>query len=338
MAVLKWTGGASRRLCFFAAGFIVLCGVCWTMRASLPAQAEQRPIRWVDFRVSHAALKQAMEYDVRSRREAVRLDWVDLLAYAACKNGGRFQEARSKEIDRLAYRLRGGEPLEKAVRGLQHFAYYRAAYGAALSGLLGEYRIETPGGAKKTEKIIKTGYGLKAFSPIAAGYAFEHYDDFGHARTFGFRRKHLGHDLLGRVGTPIVAVEDGVVENLGWNIYGGWRVGIRSLDKKRYYYYAHLRKGRPYQKGLARGKSVRAGDVIGYMGMTGYSAKEDTNNIDVPHLHFGLQLIFDESDRDAPEIWIDAYPLVKLLQENRSVVAYDKAKKEHHRVYHFIEE
>lgn len=274
----------------------------------------------------------------RSRREAVHLDWVDLLAYAACKNGGRFSEARSKEIDRIAYRLRGGEPLEKAVEGLKHFAYYRAAYGAALGGLLGEYRIEAPDGTKQGGKTVKAGYGLKAFSPIAAGYAFEHYDDFGHARTFGFRRKHLGHDLLGRVGTPVVAVEDGVVENLGWNIYGGWRVGIRSHDRKRYYYYAHLRKGRPYQSDLARGKSVRAGDVIGYMGMTGYSAKEDTNNIDVPHLHFGLQLIFDESRKDAPEIWIDTYPLIKLLQENRSVVAYDKVKKEHSRVYRFIEE
>lgn len=279
-----------------------------------------------------------MEYDIHSRREAVHLDWVDLLAYAACKNGGRFKEARSKEVDRLAYRLRSGEPLAKAVQGLQHFSYYREAYGAVLGGLLGDYRIEVPDGARKNGKTLRAAYGLRAFSPIAAGFAFEHYDDFGQARTFGFRRKHLGHDLLGRVGTPIVAVEDGVVENLGWNIYGGWRVGIRSLDQKRYYYYAHLRKGHPYQRALARGKAVRAGDVIGYMGMTGYSAKEDTNNINVPHLHFGVQLIFDESRADVPEIWIDVYPLVKLLQENRSAVAYDKTKKEYYRVYQYREE
>lgn len=336
MTVIRVIGGAARRLWFWAAGLVALCGLCWTAQEP-QLQAEKQPIRWVDFQVSHAALKQAMEYDIASRREAVQLDWVDLLAYAACGNGGRFKETRSRDIDRLAHRLRSGEPLEKAVQGRAHFAYYREAYKAALGGLLGAFRIEAPDPTKKGAKCVREKYGLKAFSPIAAGYAFEHYDDFGHARTFGFRRKHLGHDLLGSVGTPIIAVEDGVVENLGWNIYGGWRVGIRSLDRKRYYYYAHLRKGRPYQRGLARGKAVRAGDVIGYMGMTGYSAKEDTNNIDVPHLHFGLQLIFDES-QDAPEIWIDVYPLVKLLQENRSAVAYDKAKKEHARVYHFIEE
>lgn len=35
---------------------------------------------------------------------------------------------------------------------------------------------------------------------------------------------------------------------------------------------------------------MTAGDVIGYMGHTGYSKKENTNNIDEIHLHFGIQL------------------------------------------------
>ena len=42
---------------------------------------------------------------------------------------------------------------------------------------------------------------------------------------------------------------------------------------------------------------VQAGDVIGYLGRTGYSRKENANNIRTPHLHFGLQLIFDESQK-----------------------------------------
>ena len=66
-----------------------------------------------------------------------------------------------------------------------------------------------------------------------------------------------------------------------------------SLDGKKYYYYAHLRKNHPYAAGLTEGAKVTAGDVIGYLGMTGYSTKENVNNINVPHLHFGLQLIFD---------------------------------------------
>ena len=74
----------------------------------------------------------------------------------------------------------------------------------------------------------------------------------------------------GSIGTPIIAVESGYIEALGWNQYGGWRVGIRSFDGKRYYYYAHLRKDHPYAKDLCEGQIVTAGDVIGYLGMTGY--------------------------------------------------------------------
>ena len=61
---------------------------------------------------------------------------------------------------------------------------------------------------------------------------------------------------MGQTGTPVIAVESGRVEALGWNQYGGWRIGIRSFDGKRYYYYAHLRKDYPYQSNLKEGSLV----------------------------------------------------------------------------------
>ena len=141
------------------------------------------------------------------------------------------------------------------------------------------------------------------------------------SRSFGFARKHLGNDLMGGLGTPIVAVEGGVVEAMGWNRYGGWRVGIRSFDSKRYYYYAHLQKDHPFADGLEVGDMVNAGDLIGFMGRTGYSDKENVNNIETVHLHFGLQLVFDESQKECnSEIWIDVYNIVRLLSEHRSSV------------------
>ena len=141
-------------------------------------------------------------------------------------------------------------------------------------------------------------------------------------------------DLLGSLGTPIIAVEGGTVEALGWNRYGGWRVGIRSHDRKRYYYYAHLRKDRPYAPGLREGDTVQAGDVIGFMGRTGYSDTENVNNIETVHLHFGLQLIFDESQKDCDnEIWIDVYDIVELLSRHRSSVRYDRERSAWTRVY-----
>jgi murein DD-endopeptidase MepM/ murein hydrolase activator NlpD len=78
---------------------------------------------------------------------------------------------------------------------------------------------------------------------------------------------------------------------------------------------------------------VTAGDVIGYMGHTGYSSVENTNNIDTVHLHFGLQLIFDESQKEGNnEIWIDCYALTKFLYKNRSLTEKNQETKEWSRV------
>lgn len=135
------------------------------------------------------------------------------------------------------------------------------------------------------------------------------------------------------IGTPIIAAESGYVEALGWNQYGGWRIGIRSFDKKRYYYYAHLRQNYPYAENLKEGDIVSAGDVIGYMGHTGYSAKENVNNIETVHLHFGLELVFDESQKESNnEIWINCYELTKFLSRNRSKVYKVEGTKEWKRV------
>lgn len=264
-------------------------------------------IKWVDFGITLPVLKQAVKYDIDTYEDKNHIDWISLLAIAACKNGGKFQDKQSPVIDTYAQKMKNGESLKNLTKDLEYYNYYYSAYSAVLSGLLGE----------TTE-----GYGFRAYSPIAYGYGYSHSDDFGNSRSYGFKRKHLGNDLIGSIGTPIISVEDGIVENMGWNRYGGWRIGIRSTDYKRYYYYAHLRKGHPYVPDLKEGDEVHAGDVIGYLGMTGYSDNEDYNGMTVPHLHFGMQLIFDDSQIEGNnEIWIDVYNIVRLLYQNRMKVA-----------------
>jgi hypothetical protein len=55
--------------------------------------------------------------------------------------------------------------------------------------------------------------------------------------------------------------------------------------------------------------------------MTGYSAKENVNNIEIPHLHFGIQIIFNEAQKDGiNKIWIDGYNIIRLLAKNRMPV------------------
>ena len=274
----------------------------------IPVRAE--PIKWVDFQVPYESLKYAMEVDIATFDQEKHIGWIDILALTACRTGGK---CGLNSVKKAAEEMKGDKTPEELLGELyKYYDYYRQSYSAALGGLLGCYAIE-----KEGEWI--PCYGLKAFSPIASGYGYSHCDDFGVSRSFGFARKHLGHDLMGGLGTPIVAVEGGVIEAMGWNRYGGWRIGIRSFDGKRYYYYAHLKKDTPFAPGLEVGDQVEAGQLIGFMGRTGYSDKENTDNIETVHLHFGIQLIFDESQKEClSEIWIDVYDIVRLLGSHTS--------------------
>lgn len=285
-------------------------------------------IKWVDFNVTYEALSAAYDLDVNSYDAPVHLNWIELLAYVGAKEGGSFGKKSVSLLQKLASELSAGETtLKELTKDMKYYDYYYEAYEAVLGGMVGEYEIEqeNENGDKEWKKV----YGLKAFSPIAKGFEYSDYDDFGSSRSYGYKRPHLGHDMMGQIGTPIIAIESGYVEALGWNQYGGWRIGIRSFDGKRYYYYAHLRQNFPYALELKEGSVVTAGDVIGYMGHTGYSTKENTNNIETVHLHWGLQLIFDESQKEGNnEIWIDCYALTRFLYKNRSLTEKNQETKE----------
>ena len=302
-----------------------LC-LCMLVLLVLPVSAEE-PIRWVDFQIPYESLKYAMDADIASAQQEKHINWIDVLAVAGCRTGGK---CGLEAVKKAVKDLKGDRSPEELLGSLyQYYDYYHEAYEAVLGGFLGNFAIEKDG------EWIPT-YGLKSFSPIASGYGYSHSDDFGNSRSFGFQRKHLGHDMMGSMGTPIVAVEAGVVEAMGWNRYGGWRIGIRSFDSKRYYYYAHLQKDHPFAVDLEVGDQVQAGDLIGFMGRTGYSDKENTNNIETVHLHFGMQLIFDESQKEClSEIWIDTYDIIRLLDSHRSSIR--KRADGWERVYPFVD-
>lgn len=285
-------------------------------------------IKWVDFDVSYEALCKAYQLDIDTYATDCTINWVDLISYTAAKTGGKFGKDALKIMEKAAKEISDGKTtIEELTVDMKYFSYYREAYGAVLDGMVGEYQEEyvTEDGTTSWREV----YGLKAYLPLARGFDYSHYDDFGAGRSFGYERKHLGHDMVGQVGTPIICVESGYVEAIGWNQYGGWRIGIRSFDKKRYYYYAHMRQNYPYAEGIEEGSVVTAGDVIGYMGHTGYSTTENVNNIEVTHLHWGLQLIFDESQKECDaEIWIDIYPLTRFLAKHTQSVAKVEGTKE----------
>jgi murein DD-endopeptidase MepM/ murein hydrolase activator NlpD len=307
-------------------------------RSAVPVTAQTKEksyIKWFEMNVSLSALRDTMALDIDTYDRLYHISWTDSLSYLACKNGNNWAGYSKKDLNAMIEKLGDLYTVDDLMAGNKYYSFYKEAFTVALGGLLGEYEKQAPdgNGGKKTV----SGYGLVAYFPLAEGFSYSHSDDFGNARSYGYKRQHLGHDLMGYVGTPIVAVEGGTVECIGWNQYGGWRLGIRSFDGKRSYYYAHMRKDSPYAEGISAGAQVKAGQVIGYMGMTGYSVKSNVNGMSVPHLHFGLQLIFDESQKEGVnQIWLDMYNIVRLLYENRATVIRDEKTGEYRRKYDII--
>jgi peptidoglycan LD-endopeptidase LytH len=105
-------------------------------------------------------------------------------------------------------------------------------------------------------------------------------DTWGQSRAGG-ARAHEAIDIMAPRGTPVLAAAAGTVEKLFVSVRGGTTIYVRSPDRRRIYYYAHLGG---YAPGLAERQQVRAGQVIGYVGSTGDAAP------DAPHLHFAINL------------------------------------------------
>lgn len=142
----------------------------------------------------------------------------------------------------------------------------------------------------------------------------EYVDSWGFARTYGGNRNHEGTDLMAQRNEsgvyPVLSVSDGIVEKMGWLEKGGWRIGIRSSDGG-YFYYAHLSD----YADVSEGDAVYAGQIIGFMGDTGYGVKEGTRGMFDVHLHFGIYINSQDE-----EISINPYWILKYLEKN--VLAY----------------
>lgn len=163
---------------------------------------EEDYIKWVDFTVSYEALCRAYEWDVETHGTEHEIDWVDLLAYTAARTGGIFDTSAMNTLEKAGRAISAGEEtMEGLTEELKYFSYYKEAYDAALGGLVGEYQEECVDEAGNV--TYRDCYGLKGYFPLARGFEYSHYDDFGVGRSYGYRRRHLGHDMMGQIGTPI---------------------------------------------------------------------------------------------------------------------------------------
>jgi murein DD-endopeptidase MepM/ murein hydrolase activator NlpD len=113
-----------------------------------------------------------------------------------------------------------------------------------------------------------------AVFPVKGKYWYG--DDFGVLRSPG--NPHTGNDIFALRGTPLVAVQDGTIEELRWRSLGGNSLHLLN-DRGDYFYYAHLDH---YAVGIRNGTRVSAGEVIGFIGNTGNARTT------APHCHFEI--------------------------------------------------
>lgn len=176
---------------------------------------------------------------------------------------------------------------------------------------------------QKLKRAYETVLGDLKYFPIPKNalesvpdVAFE--NGWGDERTYGGERRHEGCDIMGmekeRGFYPVVSMSDGTVEKAGWLEQGGWRLGIRTPNGA-YLYYAHLYN---YSREWKEGDPVRAGELLGFMGDTGYSKVEGTTGNFPVHLHVGIYLKTDHNE----EMSVNPYWILKYLEKTRLTAVY----------------
>lgn len=133
------------------------------------------------------------------------------------------------------------------------------------------------------------------FSRISSG--------FSHSRLhpiLKIRRPHHGVDYAAPVGTPVHAIGDGKIIQMGRNGDAGNMVKIRhnSVYTTAYLHLSH------YARGMYTGKYVKQGETIGYVGSTGLSTG--------PHLDFR----FYRNGSPINPLTVKAPPVQPVKEEN----------------------
>ena len=109
------------------------------------------------------------------------------------------------------------------------------------------------------------------YSRISSGFSYSRLHP-----VHKVRRPHTGVDYAAPTGTPVHAVADGVVTFRGWGGGGGNTIKIKHAGQL-VTGYLHLSR---FAKGIAVGKHVSQGQLIGYVGSTGTSTG--------PHLDYRI--------------------------------------------------
>jgi len=223
----------------------LMAGVCVTIESSLYASLQQ-----ADAPLSLAPkMNDIMGWDIDFKRDLRQGDTFRILYEEVWKDGARVRTGGIQAIEmvnknkmRSAFLFTGGE----------HPHYYDSE------------------GHNMQKQLLRAPIN---YSRISAG--------FSHRRFHPVLKKwmpHLGVDYAAPIGTPVRAGGDGEVMVAAYKKGNGNYIRIRHTNAEFETYYLHLSK---YAKGMKPGKKVSQGQIIGYVGATGYASG--------PHLDYRVK-------------------------------------------------
>lgn len=135
----------------------LLCVFFCVMLAALSAvvftggkDTQKNYIKYVEFNVTKDALQNAVDLDIQTHDDDRHTDCITMLAYLGAKYGGDFTKYKYSDMTDFADKIKNGETVENLTKDMKYFNYYSQAYGAALSGIVGDYEKETSKALKKT--------------------------------------------------------------------------------------------------------------------------------------------------------------------------------------------
>lgn len=143
-----------------------------------------------------------------------------------------------------------------------------------------------------------------------------------------YARPHFGTDYGAPYGTPILAVGDGVVEQVGYNGGNGKFVKIKH-DRTYQTQYLHMQG---FAKGIKKGSRVRCGQTIGYVGSTGLSTGPHVcfrfwkNGQQVNHLRLKFPRPQPMNKKDMPEFLATKNRVMELFEGIETVPSDYAAK------------
>ncbi|CAH7150294.1 peptidoglycan DD-metalloendopeptidase family protein [Vibrio alginolyticus] len=182
-----------------------------------------------------------------------------VIDFKRLKSGHKFRVVTHREIRNgkvVASSIKGVSYINKG--GTENYYKFEGSYfdgdGVSVTPVFLKHPIQSDG-----PPLITSRFNLKRLHPILK-----------------IRRPHYGTDYGYLTGTPVVSISNSQV------IYAGKKGSFGNIVKLKHpngiiTLSAHLNK---IKKGITRGRKVKSGEVIGYVGSTGISTG--------PHLHFEM--------------------------------------------------